>query len=38
MMASADRMADSDQPVEVHAGDLDISAVVEVAFWIEQGS
>ena len=38
MMASSDRMADSDQPVEVHAGDLDISAMVEVVFWIEQDS
>ena len=38
MMASRAQMADSDQPVEVHAGDLDISAMVEVVFWIEQGS
>jgi uncharacterized protein YggE len=36
MMASPAQMADSDQPVEVHAGDLDISAMVEVVFWIEQ--
>lgn len=38
VMATSDQAPDSDHSVEVHAGDLDISALVEVVFWIEQGS